>query len=96
MGDYKKTSTGAMANVKRSEDIEKDREKAQKEYSDYVERALKGEDVKHPGTAYKAEGGMVGRPSGKGFGKARARASSDSVSKDTNTILRYKKGGKVK
>lgn len=74
MGNYKKTSTGAMADVDFSQQVEDENKKRQEEYEQYLKDAMAGKKVSPPGTVNKKEGGSVcGRATGKGFGKARKR-----------------------
>jgi hypothetical protein len=74
MGNYKQTSTGAMADVDFSKEVEEENRKAREAYEDYLKRAMSGEKVTLPKIVNKKEGGSVcSRPTGKGFGKARKR-----------------------
>ena len=83
MPNYKQTSTGAGADADFSARVEAERKQAEKEYEDYLSGKGPNPYKKSEGgkqgrmtkghTTNKKDGGKVGRPTGKGFGKARKR-----------------------
>lgn len=74
MGNYRQTSTGAVADVDFSQQVEDENKKRREEYEKYLKDAMEGKNVNPPGTVGRKEGGSVcGRATGKGFGKARKR-----------------------
>jgi len=81
MPNYKQTSTGAIADADFSEQIEKDRREAMKQYELYLQgKAPNPYETDNKGskqsrmTRNKEDGGSVcGKPTGQGFGQARMR-----------------------
>jgi len=72
MEDYTQTSTGAMADVNFSKELEKEQKKRRKEYEEYIRNALDGKNVSPP-KEFEDGGSICGRPTGQGYRKARMR-----------------------
>lgn len=82
MPNYKQTSTGAMADLDFSKEVDEANKKAEEAFRKF--RSGEGPDpTKKPEGGkqgrmtedYKNGGSVCGRPTGKGFGKARKRKS---------------------
>lgn len=74
MRNYRKTSTGAVADVDFSKEVEDRNKKIEAEYAKFLRMVKEGENPKNPGVVNNKEGGsMCGRATGQGYGKARKR-----------------------
>ena len=74
MRNYRKTSTGAVADVDFSEEVEKRNQQIEKDYAEFLKKVKEGKNPKNPGVVNRMEGGsMCGRATGQGYGKARKR-----------------------
>jgi hypothetical protein len=74
MENYRQTSTGAVADVDFSKEVEDRNKKIEAEYAKFLKEAREGENPENPGVVNRMVGGsMCGRATGQGYGKARKR-----------------------